>query len=363
MGSGELSELGYGGHRAILRVSWIALFWRGYLVGHRTRVERHREHWCLVFYSFLVHALVSLVVGLDAQISILRGDWRAGYLPVAGIQALTSQYSRPGHCGAGMKNVSLTAGTAVIVIANAFALIHATRNRLGTADAELTLTNRELSFSRSASEDDSGMTLNLRWTTLGNDFSLYGNASPNWLDREKLQALGFDCSVSPNGHDAVRFYQRQKQRETFVALEYDGPAWRAWLDAYHNAAAQQAKSGSAMRDSSGDQSRLVPIDAGFNAEALRVRYPNRSSVIILPAAVSLALVPYTDPERKPDTQSAKRLEGSIQQLASSIHVPRPFSDEFLRRYRPQENITGYSVSLRYGALHEPWVLNVEFAKP
>jgi hypothetical protein len=256
-----------------------------------------------------------------------------------------------------MKNLSLAIGVAVIGLANVFALIHAAHNRMGRPDAELTLTKRELTFSPSASDDNSGVTLHLQWTTLGDVLSLYGNASPKWLDREKLQALGFDCSLSPTAENAQRFYQRQRPRQTFVALEYDGPAWRAWQDAYRTAQ-QQAQIGSNARDSFGTESRLVPIDADSNAATLRTRYLDRSSVLIVPAVVSMALVPYVSPGENPVASRARRLEGRIQEIASLIHVPRPFSNEFPRRTdRP------YSVHLRYGTLLEPWVTGVEFSKP
>ena len=268
-----------------------------------------------------------------------------------------------------MKHISLAGAVAIIVLTNAFALLHAARNRMGSTDAELTLTNRELGFHRSASDDNSGVTLRLEWTTRGDVFSIYGkygNTAAKWLKGQKLQALGFDCSVDPTGGDAERFYQRQGPRRTFVALEYDGPAWRAWLDAYHNAMEQQARIGSNLADSSGVQSRLIPIDADSDADALRTRYPNRSSILIVPGVVSIALVPYVGPREKPSTNRARRLEGYIQEIASSIHVPLPFSDEFQRRDGLRNDAAaglGYSVHLRYGALHEPWVTGVELSKP
>jgi hypothetical protein len=260
-----------------------------------------------------------------------------------------------------MKNAVVAGGIAIIVIANAVALMHAARNRTGSTDAELTLTNRELSYFRSASDDDSGVTLRLRWTTPGDSFSLYGNGSPKWLDRQKLERLGFDCSVNPPEKEAVRFYQRQRPRQAFVALEFDGPAWQAWLDEYHREmeqARQQAPTPSMRQDSSGDASRLVLIDADVNGGALRARHPDLSSVVIVPAVISLGLVPYADAGRRPERVAQRRVEGRIDQLASAIHVPRPFSDEFLRGSRQRSN----SVRVRYGRLFEPWVTGVDFVK-
>ena len=43
-----------------------------------------------------------------------------------------------------MKKATFIAAGSIIVIANAFALIHAVRNRLGSPEAEVTLTQKEL---------------------------------------------------------------------------------------------------------------------------------------------------------------------------------------------------------------------------
>ncbi len=253
-----------------------------------------------------------------------------------------------------MKNVSLATGVAIILIANAFALIHAVRNRAGTPDAELTLTNRELSYySYYNSDDDSGVTLNLR--RVGPAFYSFSN---RWLDQQKLQQLGFDCSVNPAGKNAVRFYQRQRPRQAFVALEYDGPAWLAWLDEYNRATEERARPHSTIQES-----HLLAIDADLDAGALRVRHPDRSSIVIVPAVIGIGLTPYPVIGARPEPKEPPRVEGTIWQIASSIHVPRPYSDAFPRRDLRQ-NVNNpdlsYKVRLRYGSLLEPWVTGVDF---
>lgn len=263
-----------------------------------------------------------------------------------------------------MKNISLAAGAAVIVLANALTLIHAARNRTGSPDAELTLTNRELTYRNTSSDDDSGVALYLQWTTPDGNWMGYGS-SPKWLDQQKLQSLGFDCRVSPDGEDALRFYQRQRPRNVFLALEYGGQAWQDWLDAYQRGAEERAKRGLVERNNTQDHTHLVAVDADLDAGALRARHPDRSSVMIVPALVAIALEPYPYPGYKPDPKSPVKIAGRIQQLASSIHIPRPLSDGFPRRdQRKDENSKrlSYTVRLRDGSLFEPWVTGVEFSR-
>jgi Domain of unknown function (DUF4824) len=265
-----------------------------------------------------------------------------------------------------VKNISLAGGVAIIVVANAFALIHAARNRAGSPDGELTLSNRELTYSSSPSDEDSEVTLDLGWLT-GEDVSWMGyGSSPKWLDQEKLQRLGFDCRVNPSAEAALRFYDRQRPRRAFVALEYDGPAWRNWLAAYNRAAEERAKRGSGVvQNQTPDQTHLVAIDADVDARALRARNPNRSNVIIMPAVVAIGLEPYPDPGRKSDPKTPVRIVGRIRPLASSIHVPRPLSEGFQHRDQGKNlnaRALSYTVRVRYGSLLEPWVTGVEFGQ-
>lgn len=88
-----------------------------------------------------------------------------------------------------------------------------------------------------------------------------------------------------------------------------------------------------------------------------------SSVAIVPAVIGIGLTPYPNSGIKPDPKDPPRIQGSIRQLASSIHVPRPYSDAF-PRLDPRQNVNNsdlsYKVRLRYGSLLEPWVTGVDF---
>jgi hypothetical protein len=261
-----------------------------------------------------------------------------------------------------MKSLSLLAAAAIIVVANLLVLLHALRNRGGATEADLTLTQRELRYFNRSAPDDSGVTLDLSWTDPNDyQFSENGEHAATWLDQKKLQSLGFDCSVNVASPDARSYYRRQRPRRVFLALEYDGPAWRAWLERQKPAIAERRATWQFkdFTDRTVDSSHLVAIDADLNSFRLRGWYPDRGTVLIVPAVVSAIL-------RSVDPAVTPRLVGRIDQIPSSIHVPRPFNDRFRRMSnypgRPLNKELAYRVHLRYGALLEPWVVGVEFQK-
>ena len=252
-----------------------------------------------------------------------------------------------------MKYASLLAAVALVLVANAIALVHAARNRSGPVDAEVTLTDRELSYHRD--QDDSSVALRLRWVDPGGRFyapelTPEDVASAIWLDQSKLQELGFECSVAPSDRKASSFYSRQSARTGFAALEYDGASWQSWLEKM-------------KPDYRGiPQSRLMVIDAGRDAAALRSRHPDRRRVLIVPAIVRISLV---HAQRAAVGREARpaRLTGYVQDVPSLIHVPQPFNGgirDLRQTVRDQKSETPlYRVRLRYGSLLEPWVTGVE----
>lgn len=127
-----------------------------------------------------------------------------------------------------MKRTSLAAAAAVVLVANLFALLHASRNRSGPVDSDITLTERELPKSYVTNDEDSGVELRLQW--MDQQVLSYYQAPSPWLDQNLLKELGFDTSVAPSAKAASDFYARQRARRAFVALEYNGPSWNKWID-------------------------------------------------------------------------------------------------------------------------------------
>jgi Domain of unknown function (DUF4824) len=246
-----------------------------------------------------------------------------------------------------VKQGSLLGAAAVLLASNGLVLMHAWQNRSGPVESEIILTERELSVPY-AIDEDSGVSFNLRWIDPNQWSPLYN--SLRWLDEKTLHQLGFDTSVAPSAESALEFYQRQRSRRAFVALEYDGPAWRKWIDEFEDKVQRQSPPANvSQRETS---TRLVAIDAATDAALLRARHPDRGSVIIVPAIIRIGIEP----------QGANRsphVYGAIQEIPSTIHVPPPFSDSFRRLPRKRDD-TKYRVHLRYGRFLEPWIVGVEF---
>jgi hypothetical protein len=265
-----------------------------------------------------------------------------------------------------MKRASLLAAAAVVLIANAFALVHAWRNRTGAVDAELVLTDRELICHQFSRDENSGVALSLLWLDPDNLSWLPWrpeSAAP-WLDQRVLRELGFDTSVAATDKAAYEYYARQRARRAFVALEYDETTWRKLLESsirldQEHPELHLADIRKGIVDSS---TRLVAIDADLDATRLRARHPDRGKVIVAPAVIRITLeysrIPYGVKRPPPRPQ----LRGYIQEVPAVIHVPLPFSDA-LRTVSSAQPGMKYRVRIRYGAALEPWVAGVELAAP
>jgi hypothetical protein len=264
-----------------------------------------------------------------------------------------------------MKHATLIAAVGVIALSNAFALIHAVRNRAGEPEAELELTDRELFYVTES--DDSGVDYTLRWTDPDDLFTHDDErAAPGdrrWLDVEKLREIGFDVDTPPPS-ESVWSDRRLMPRTAYVALEDDGAAWRAWADRRRKRAGETDATapGVHVEQELDAATRLMCIDADRDADTLRVRHPDRAQVLIVPCVIAVHWIP-ANLARDGVPATPARLDGRVEQIPTSIHVPLPFSAE-LRALAPTYGANGrmtpsYRVRLRYGRHLEPWVIGVE----
>jgi hypothetical protein len=276
----------------------------------------------------------------------------------------------------------------LIAVTNAVVLAGAARNRRGDPEATLTLTERELPLGF-VQEENSGIWLRLEWRPRAWD------GSPGWFGIDKLQAVGFDCSLPPGDPTAEMRYGKMLPLERYAVLEYEGEAWRAWLageekedagqlEEFRRRAERQSPGGPTVEEKKRMQeaerlaaSRLFIVDVRKDPADLRRRYPDRSRYIVSSALVRLALRAWNPVTRK---RCDPFLQGYVSEiLIDTIHVPRAHRalldavrQEEKRASEEAERKTGgldfprarrsrgprFQVTLKYGRRLEPWIAEV-----
>lgn len=271
----------------------------------------------------------------------------------------------------GMRTARWASALVLLLLVNVVVLGGAAWNRSGPPEATLTLTERELPMSRSfVSDENSGVGLNLQ---------LCGAGDTSWFDEAKLKALGFDPEAYIAQDEASR--KRPLPRRAYAVLEFSGPAWeealrrerqkvtepRAQIDAGEAVQGLEAPDQRLRRMQTRD-SRLVPVDAGNDPQALRKRYPDSARYVITPAQVRMYRCFLSGCET-PVYGRVTRI------LTRSIHVPVEYHGilaEALGRERPSwgssyydKDVPGprYRVTLHYGSRYEPWIAGIEAIEP
>jgi hypothetical protein len=274
-----------------------------------------------------------------------------------------------------MSRKGLLVAVAVIVVANAVTLTMIAMNRLGQADATIRLTEREARLPAPGVED-TGIALSVAWRR-PNDVNEGDMPQFAWFDRPKLQTIGFDCSVAPDGRDAEKHYAfvRTLPRAVYAVLEYRADAGPTAGDEDETATPPAILSapqppGAASRRleplSESDLarlSRLVPIDVGISPSQLRTRYPDRQRFVVTPAIAELRLMPQNG-------TTPARLAGFLTAIVpSEVYVPKEHRALF-DRLRAADKSDGrpwlrlrhdprFQVTVKYGSRLEPWIEKVE----
>lgn len=272
------------------------------------------------------------------------------------------------------RHATLIAGLAIILLANAAALLGVAYNRSGTPESQLTLTQRELAPSnRWQQRDESSLWLTLQWRvplTISNDriptWPSYHAGSPEWLDEAKLRALGFRL---PAGEPHQRFYHYERKKRVLLVLELDGPAYQEALRRAEAAVAERRALAAALpgkpeleralddavqalQRERNEHSRLFAVDAGLSADALRSRYPDRTRHAIVPGWV----YPFYDAGRE---ASGGRWAGHVERVERQrIHVPRQWHAALTRTAAAAGGEAAFSAMLAFGRRLEPWLVTV-----
>jgi hypothetical protein len=272
----------------------------------------------------------------------------------------------------------------LILVTNAVALGGVALNRSGAPEATLTLTERELPPGY-VGEEDTGLSLRLDWD------APVGGDPDEWLDRDRLRSLGFDCSVAPDDPRAELHYGKALPLQRYAVLEFEGDSWRRWLAdqekeierlrarvARHDETARTVKEREARlaADRVG-HSRLFLVDVGRDPAELRRLHPDRARFIVAPAVVR---IDFSAGWKSPDgTVHPPRLNGHVSEvLVQEIHVPlslRPILDQIRREDEKTAGAAGwsslerrygpfavhpprYEVILSYGRRLEPWIAEI-----
>lgn len=259
-----------------------------------------------------------------------------------------------------MRRPAILFAIGLIVATNVAALALAAFNRSGV-DSTVTLTDREL-WLITWDRESTATTVRLQYL-----YPVAERTDAGWFGCDRLSAIGFDCSVDASDARAEVFYAHQSARNAFVVLEYNGPAWEEYeRDAARRNARQVAQGGGlnaeAFAREMAGRSRLIAVDAGPDADALRRAYPDRSRYLITAARVSITR--YGGGREYPSF-----IRGNITALLpDTLTVPRTFAAQLRAaaestgtRYwaaPPAESSRAYSISISYGRRHEPWITDV-----
>lgn len=254
-----------------------------------------------------------------------------------------------------------TFAVVLVLAVNALVLAGVAWNRSGEPTAVLELTERELAmpYSRWSGRESTGVALSIR----------RANHDYDWLDSDKLSELGFDVG---RYEGRPRHDWRSVERQLFVVLEFDGPAFEALL-AEQEARVEETRDGlesgeanrrqleaaeAALERLETSESRLVAVDAGNEAASLRQRYPDRQRFAVMRALVQMQAT------SRPGEESEPVVRGWIGYLLpDQVHIPRRFHAPLRRATDETRNDYDapprYRVDVTLGRRAEPWVTGIE----
>ena len=269
----------------------------------------------------------------------------------------------------------------ILFITNIIILLGVYFNRSTEPVSQLILTERELRVPHQLHKENSSFSLQLLWNSIGkkddiNQFSYLH--LPFWLDKKKLEELGFDLNKLQEQKDIDEFSIPLITKEVFIVLEYDGDAFNEVIKnekkklkekenlfrANPNDETLEKKyktAKEAIKTKLKSETRLYAIDAGLNPITLNKQYNNPSKYIITKAIIQTAY-----------GFGKKEIVGRISHLSIPIiHVPlkyRKVLDSLIDWKQQKNDYSGvyniyysprFKVELAYGKRYEPWIVSIE----
>ena len=250
----------------------------------------------------------------------------------------------------------------VLIFTNIVVLLGVNSNRNSSLTNSIILTERELELANNIYDENSGVSLRIRWRLLAEDkmLSYYYIRQASWLDSKKLQALGFNTAKILK----QKKYAVAEEKEVFLVLELDGVSYQKALQQSKNNVIKVEKEKNntrslenAKRDLHVEQnsaSRLFVLDADINYNTLREKYQNLKNHIIVKGIV-----------KAHHEVIKKEVYGYISRLSvSALHVDidnrqtlKKLTNLRLQDYNTKES-PRYKVKVTYGDRYEPWIEDI-----
>jgi len=251
----------------------------------------------------------------------------------------------------------------VLILTNLVVILGVYSNRNSSLTNSITLTERELQLSNNIYDENSGVSLRIKWRVYdeNKNISYYYNKQASWLDTKKLQTLGFNTAKILK----QKKYTPTGEKEVFLVLELDGFSYQKALEKSKNniikieeennnniKTLKNAKK--ALHVEQISSSRVFVIDAGINYNKLREKYKDIRNIIIVKGIVKVH-----------HEILKKELHGYVSRLSvASLHVDidnrgilRKLTNLKRRAYNTEKS-PRYKVKVTYGNRYEPWIENI-----
>ena len=262
-----------------------------------------------------------------------------------------------------MKKLIYILGFSLIFIVNIIIFSGVIYNRSKKPVFLIELTERELQMPYRKNDENSGLSLKLKWRTINNT---------KWFNEEKLKELSFEIKKYADRVEYKKYRKTSVPKKVFIVLEYDG---KPYNEAVKNAEIKLEKEANAikagiennnndfnnakkdLKDVKKHRTRLYAINVGFDADILREKYNEPGKFIIVPGTAKIRYN-YIDDK--------KEAYGYVSGISvDNIHVPLQFRKTFdslpkknrSSRYKPIP--PRYKVKLAYGKRFEPWIQSVQ----
>lgn len=270
-------------------------------------------------------------------------------------------------------------GLVILIGSNILALSGVVYNRMGEPKAQFRFSERELyvSGNRAAREENSGVSLRLKWRTPQEETAeYYFNHHEIASSREALELLGFKDLDEANNYNA-------ESLELYWAMEFNGQlyfnevakAQKLYSNAKLELASQndtgetnEQKDAKHIRNSHQEDklkrlsrrvneakyvdSRLFFLDASADYDTLLKKYENHDNVLIAKGIAK----PFLDGQNNQYRLVLQRL------LCEEIMVSTDHSDQ-LKNLAPRANKAlrkpRFEATIAWGKKLEPWLINIE----